>query len=242
MMGSAAVAAGSAPPASPPAAQPGGATQSLAAVARRAEQAVRDALPVAPVDAANAPRHRIVAREPDPRLRLPACPGRLEAVLPMAAQGLRARTVVQVSCAAPQARWTVLVPVALETEATVLVAARRLLRGQRPGAGDLQVVSRTLPGIASLYISNLNEIRAQHLLRPLDAGQPLTRDALAADPVIRRGEAVTLLADVGGIEVRMPGRALADAGPGEILRAQNVNSLKIVEGRADEEGRVRVDR
>ena len=99
-----------------------------------------------------------------------------------------------------------------------------------------------MPGISTLYISNLTEIRAQHLIRPLDAGQPLTRDALAADPVVRRGEAVTLVSDVVGVEVRMPGRALADAQPGQLVRVQNVNSLKIVEGRADDEGVVRVDR
>jgi flagella basal body P-ring formation protein FlgA len=99
-----------------------------------------------------------------------------------------------------------------------------------------------LPGISTLYISNLNEIRDQHLIRPLGPGQPLTRDALAADPVVRRGESVTLLADVAGVEVRMPGRALADAQPGEPVRVQNVNSLKVVEGRADDQGVVRVDR
>jgi flagella basal body P-ring formation protein FlgA len=220
-------------------------------VARRAEEAVRTALPAAPAasgeqaaapDGPSLPRHRITAREPDARLRLPECPGRLTAVVPVATGGLRPRTLVQVGCGAPQARWTVLVPVTLETDTIVLVTTRRLARGDRPGPGDLATSTRTLPGISSLYVSNLNEIRSQHLTRPLEAGQPLTHDVLAADPVVRRGEAVTLVADLAGVEVRMPGRALADAGPGEIVRAQNVNSLKIVEGRADDSGRVRVDR
>ncbi len=222
--------------------------QSLAAIARRAEDAVRAALPHSPptgpsaAPAAPTASHRITAREPDPRLRLPACPSSLEATLPVSVGGLRARTVVQVACKAPSSRWTVLVPVALETDSPVLVAARGLSRGQVPRPGDVQVMTRTLPGISTLYISNLNEIHAQHLIRPVEAGQPLTRDALAADPVVRRGEAVTLIADLGGVEVRMPGRALADAQPGQPVRVQNVNSLKIVEGRADDEGMVRVDR
>lgn len=229
--------------------------QSLQAVAMRAEEAVRASLPTAPAaptagtdertatsDGASWPRHRITARVPDPRLRLPDCPGQLEALVPATGGGLRPRTIVQVGCSAAQARWTVLVPVTVETDARVLVANRRLSRGERPGPADVTEMARTLPGISNLYISNLNEIRAQHLIRPLDAGQPLTRDALAADPVVRRGEAVTLVADLAGVEVRMPGRALADARRGEIVRAQNVNSLKIVEGRADDSGRVLVDR
>lgn len=230
-------------PAAPPAR-----FQSLEAVARRAEDAVREALPALPQAGPSAPaampqaRHRISAREPDPRLRLAACPTPLDATLPVSVTGLRARTIVQVGCKSATSRWTLLVPVALQTDATVLVAARSLSRGQVPQAGDVQVTQRTLPGISSLYINNLDEIRGQHLIRPLDAGQPLTRDALAADPVVRRGEAVTLVADVVGVEVRMPGRALADARPGQPVRVQNVNSLKIVEGRADDKGVVRVDR
>jgi flagellar basal body P-ring formation protein FlgA len=230
------------------AAAPAARFQSLEALARRAEEALRDALPTQPLSATVAPAtlpqatHRIAARVPDPRLRLAACPTPLDATLPVSVGGLRARTIVQVSCKSPSSRWTVLVPVVLQTEATVLVATRSLSRGQAPQAGDVQITQRTLPGISSFYISNLNEIRNQHLIRPLAAGQPLTRDALATDPVVRRGEAVTLVADVVGVEVRMPGRALADARPGQPVRVQNVNSLKIVEGRADDQGVVRVDR
>jgi len=226
-----------------PVAADSGPTQSLVEVARRAEAAIREALPKpVPGVTAGEPRHRIAARPPDPRLRLPACPGVLEATVPVSAGGLRARTTVQVICPAPTTRWTVLVPVSLETEAEVLIAARPLARGLTPGPTDVQATRRTLPGISSLYISNLTEIRTQHLVRPVEAGQPLTRDALAADPVVRRGEDVTLVANLSGLEVRVPGRALGDARPGERVRVQNVSSLKVIEGRADDTGRVRVDR
>jgi flagella basal body P-ring formation protein FlgA len=136
----------------------------------------------------------------------------------------------------------VLVPVALETEVDVLITTRSLARGVAPGAADVQMTRRTLPGISTVYISNLNEIRAHHLIRPLGAGQPLTRDSLAPDPVVKRGEAVTLVADMDGVAVRVPGRALADAMAGGLVRVQNANSLKIIEGRADDMGVVRVDR
>lgn len=52
---------------------------------------------------------------------------------------------------------------------------------------------------------------------------------------------MTLVAMHGGLEIRATGRALADAALGAPIRVQNVNSLKIVEGRADSSGRVRVD-
>jgi len=143
---------------------------------------------------------------------------------------------------AASGRWTVLVPVSVDTEADVLVATHALSRGQVPRASDFQAVRQVLPGISAAYISNIEQIRGHHLARPLAAGQPLARDALAADPVVRRGEAVTLVANQNGMEVRVPGRALADARAGELVRVQNVNSLKVIEGRADDTGMVRVDR
>jgi flagella basal body P-ring formation protein FlgA len=80
-----------------------------------------------------------------------------------------------------------------------------------------------------------------HLIRPLAAATPLLRAQLAPDPIVQKGEAVTLVARQGGMEIRAPGRALADAAPGGRLRVQNVNSLKVVEGRADSSGVVTVD-
>jgi len=44
----------------------------------------------------------------------------------------------------------------------------------------------------------------------------------------------------GGIEVRAPGRALADAAASQRLRVQNLASLKIVEGVAETDSVVRV--
>jgi flagella basal body P-ring formation protein FlgA len=51
---------------------------------------------------------------------------------------------------------------------------------------------------------------------------------------------VTLASGTGGIEVRAPGRALADASANQRLRVQNLDSLKVVEGVAESTGVVRV--
>lgn len=221
---------------------PPGAVQALGAIARRAEAAVQAVIPLPPGDQEPAALHRVAAREPDARLRLPACGAALEAAIPLAAGGLRPRTLVQVRCTAATGHWAVLVPVTIETETLVLEATRNIRRGQRPGSGDVRSVMRVIPGISNTYVTNLAQIADQHVIRPVAAGQPLTRDALRADPVVRRGESVTLVADIDGVEVRVPGRALADAQPGETVRAQNASSLKIIEGRADDRGRVRVRR
>ena len=214
--------------------------QPLAAIARRAELAVRGSLPQASELQERAATVRIEARQPDSRLRLAACAEPLEAQLPAVRSGNGARTVVTVRCPGPS-RWSVLVPVAVESTVRVWTTTRALPRGARPGVGDAIQTTQTIHGFSNSYIVNLEEIEGFHLARPLPAGTPLERGVLAADPVVRRGESVTLFATQGGLEIRAPGRALTDAAPGERVRVQNVNSLKIVEGRADNSGRVRVD-
>jgi flagella basal body P-ring formation protein FlgA len=44
----------------------------------------------------------------------------------------------------------------------------------------------------------------------------------------------------GGIEVRAPGRALADASASQRVRVQNLASLKVIEGVAESDAVVRV--
>jgi flagella basal body P-ring formation protein FlgA len=48
------------------------------------------------------------------------------------------------------------------------------------------------------------------------------------------------MTSAGGLEVRAPGRALADASANQRLRVQNSGSLKIVEGVAETDTVVRV--
>lgn len=219
--------------------------QSLEAIQRRAEAAVREALPRqrdsatrAEGTAPGASRIRIAARSLDPRLRLARCGEPLAADPPVG--GFNARPVVAVRCPGP-VRWSTWVPVTLESEATVQTASRTLSRGARPSPSDLTPVKLVFPGLSDDYVTSLDQIEGMHLSRPVAAGAPLLRAQFEPDPIVQKGEAVTLVARQGGMEIRAPGLALADAAPGGRLRVQNVNSLKIVEGRADSSGMVSVD-
>lgn len=215
-------------------------TQSLEAIARKAEATMRAALPSPAGPAAASPVTRVAARTPDPRLRLAPCDGELGGALPGGVAGSRGRGIVQVSCPGP-VRWSVLVPVTVETEIDALVTRRSLPRGVVPAAEDLEPRRLVLAGSADSYVTNLDQVSGFQLARPLASGSPLTREVLAAGPVVRRGESVTLVTMLGGLQVRAPGLALQDARPGERVRAQNVNSLKVVEGRADKQGMIEVD-
>jgi flagella basal body P-ring formation protein FlgA len=74
----------------------------------------------------------------------------------------------------------------------------------------------------------------------LPAGTVLVADMLAPDPMVVRGQEVTLIAALGALEVRAPGRVLGDAAAASRVQVQNLSSLKIVEGTVESADTVRV--
>ncbi|MDB6091642.1 MAG: hypothetical protein JWN85_4426 [Gammaproteobacteria bacterium] len=139
---------------------------------------------------------------------------------------------VGVSC--PQgATWTVYVPVTIESEIMVLVLRVPAPRGTHLKPSDVATEKRRVSGLAVGFVTDLDALARNTLIRPLPAGAVLTTDALLADFIVKRGEAVTLLASVSGIEVRAPGRALSDGRDGARIKVQNLGSLKVVEGVVD---------
>lgn len=212
-------------------AQNAAALQPLETIRSAAERALRAELP----DVAGVELH---AAALDARLRLPACGARLTTHA-AAPRGSQSRVLVRVGCASG-ATWSVNVPVEVRREIFVFVLRRSLGRGEAVLATDFSAQKRVIPGLASPFVMRLEDLTGRHTRRPLSEGTALTADALAPALLIHRGQSVTLAASAGGIEVRAPGRALADATANQRLRVQNLESLKVVEGVAESTGVVRV--
>jgi flagella basal body P-ring formation protein FlgA len=71
--------------------------------------------------------------------------------------------------------------------------------------------------------------------RPISGGAIITNQQLVASKAVQRGQAVTLIADTGGMQVRMAGRALTDGLMNQRVKVQNLSSGKVVEGIARSE-------
>lgn len=180
----------------------------------------------------------VTAGHLDSRLRLARCTGTLVASRPPGSI-LAARTTVGVSC--PQGTpWTVYVPVLLESEGPVLVTKRTVSRGSAVGQADAETQVLRVPGLATHYVATVEDLAGRHAKRALPPGTVLGNDELAVDVLVKKGQQVTLLAAVGGIEVRANGRALADGGNADRIRVQNLNSSRIVEGRVESADIVRI--
>jgi flagella basal body P-ring formation protein FlgA len=94
----------------------------------------------------------------------------------------------------------------------------------------VETQTRVIQGTGDSYLTDVTQLAGYTLKRPLGAGAALTADTMAADLVVKRGQQVTLLASVGGLEVRAMGLALNDAPAGGRAKVQNISSRRIVEG------------
>jgi flagella basal body P-ring formation protein FlgA len=174
----------------------------------------------------------------DARLALAGCAGELTPFLPSGAS-VRARTTVGVRC--PDAGgWSIFVPVAVESTTQLAVARRALARGEMPAPTDLDLVSRTVPGLPAQFLAQPADTGGRRLRRPIAAGDPIPIEALAAPVLVERGQQVTLLAAAAGIAVRANAVALDDGGFGDRVRVRNTVSGRILEGSVESRGTVSV--
>jgi flagella basal body P-ring formation protein FlgA len=185
----------------------------------------------------SAARPHVTAGALDSRLQLRRCAGKLEAVMPAGAQ-VTNRMTMGLRCNSPA--WTVYVPMTVETDLSVLVMRQAAARNAILTAADVELQQRRVPGVATGYLTSADQLAGRHLKVPVSPGTALSAELLAADILIKRGQRVTLIAAVGGLEVRAQGEAMADATASGRVRVLNLSSRKIVEGQAESTDRVRV--
>ncbi len=170
----------------------------------------------------------------DAGLRLPACP------VPLQARAT-ANTTVEVGC--PQSGgWRLFVPVKVRREQPVLVLNRGVAAGETLAAADIGQVKRDTARIAGAVLTTPEAAVGQVARRSLAAGSLLSANDLVAPRVVRRGDSVALVARRGGVEVRMAGRALGEAGQGERVSVENLSSRRVMQGVALPGGDVLVSR
>lgn len=170
----------------------------------------------------------------DANLRLPACAQPLQAKA-------TANTTVEVAC--PQAGgWRLFVPVKVRREQQVLVLNRGVAAGEVLAAADISSVKRDTARLAGAVLLKPEAAVGRVARRALSAGSLLSATDLVAPRTVRRGDNVALVSRRGGVEVRMAGRALGDAGEGERVSVENLSSRRVMQGTATPGGDVLVSR
>jgi flagella basal body P-ring formation protein FlgA len=76
--------------------------------------------------------------------------------------------------------------------------------------------------------------------RALPQGAVLRAAMLEAAPLVRRGQQVTIQAEITGLSVKSAGEALADGSQGELVRVRNLLTNKVITAIVMAPGEVRV--
>jgi len=178
-------------------------------------------------------RQRFVVGPIDQRLQLERCGSPLKAVVGPG-QHMHDRVMVELRCpGAPP--WHVYVPVRIVGTSTVTIAARAIVVGTVLTDKDLRSEQRDVSELPPGYLDDPTVAVGLTASRPISSGAVITNQYLLAAKAVQRGQTVTLVADAGGMSVRMAGRALSDGLVNQRVKVENLSSGKIVEGIARSE-------
>jgi len=168
----------------------------------------------------------------DPALRLPRCGAALVA-------RIQASNSVEVGC--PDG-WRLFVPVRVRRSQTVLVLSRGIAPGETITADAFIPETRDASRIVGAAVADPAQAVGRVARRTLSAGAVLSATDLVAQRLIRRGDNVALVSRRGGVEVRVVGKALGDAGENERVTVENLSSRRVVQGVVGPGGDVWVSR
>ncbi len=160
----------------------------------------------------------------DPRLRLNKCQQSLT-VTPLSQRFNSGNMTVIVKCEASKP-WTVYIPIKVKTYITIAVANRPLSRHTPINATDITFEKRETSRLSSSYFESADNLVGRSPKRSLTKGSVISPRDLAIKKVINKGSRISIVAETGGITVRMPGLALSDAGKGDQIQVQNLSSKR----------------
>lgn len=204
--------------------------------------AIRDAVQafmenhVATLQSSGASRVEFTITALDNRLAFPDCPAPLQ-IDQEGQPGNSSRLMLKVGCN-QGAIWSIYVPVALNTYRNVVVASQPLQRGSTLTASQLQLKEIDVAQLHSQYFTTLEAVAGKQVRRPVRDGAVISADAIEEPIAIRRGDNITIIANSGGLTVKMQGTALGDGRIGEQISVRNQSSERVIKAIVQGKGEV----
>jgi flagellar basal body P-ring formation protein FlgA len=178
-------------------------------------------------------RQRFLIGPIEPGLELVRCREPVKAAL-ASTHHMQDRATIELRC--PNTKpWHLYVQVRIIGTSAAVVAAHAIVVGSVLKATDLRLEQHDISELPPGFLDDPAIAVGLTASRPISGGAFLTNQQLVAAKAVQRGQSVTLIADLGGMSVRMAGKALSDGLINQRVRVQNVSSGKIVEGIARSE-------
>ena len=134
------------------------------------------------------------------------------------------------------------IPVRIEVEAlTGMVATLHQIEyGAIITAADLTLQKREITQNSHLAARTINEVIGKKARTTLRANQPIRTDQLEKIPLIKSGQMVTIIAENGVMKISVNGMAHSSGAEGDIIKVQNLTSLKEIPARVLDASTVQV--
>lgn len=95
---------------------------------------------------------------------------------------------------------------------------------------DMLEVKRTdVAGHIGLWWEKVSDLAGMQVTRPMHKGDAVYSVSVKQPPMIKRGDIITIIAQVGPISVRAEGKALKSGGRGDRLLVQNLRSKQMLQ-------------
>jgi flagellar basal body P-ring formation protein FlgA len=177
-------------------------------------------------------RQRLLVGPIQPHLQLARC-GSVKSSIALGPRN-PARVLIELRCEGGTP-WHLYVPVKVIGTSPAVLAVHAIVMGTVLTAKDVTVEQRDVLALPPGYLDDPSIAVGMTAARAISGGAVLTNQQLLGARAVQRGQTVTLVADAGGISVRMPGRVLTDGLVNQRVRVENLSSGKIVEGIARSE-------
>ena len=174
----------------------------------------------------------------DPRLRLSNCSVPLELKTHSKSRE-GSRISVQVNCL-DENKWSIYVPVSIEKYSNVLISKSHLRKGRTLTPNDIAWTERKLSTLPGGYFIQAKDVIGMFARRNIRNGTVIAPKHLRPPFTVHKGESVTIRAVIGGVEVKMNGKAMSDGSTGDIIKVTNRSSNRTVEAEVIRPGVVQV--
>ncbi len=122
----------------------------------------------------------------------------------------------------------------------VVVVSRTVRRGTSLTPDMVELVERDITSLKHGYFAAYEDLADLQVSRPIGAGDIVSRSHVKPIPLVHRGDEIVMTIVSRNMQLATFGLALQDGGAGERIRVKNRESGKIVYGRVDEDGTVRI--
>ena len=162
----------------------------------------------------------------DNRLRLSRCDQNVGLILKDTTNS-GGNVNVEVNCKGASS-WTILVPALARVYRSVAVAGRNLQRGELIDEDDLATEVIDVSDFRMGFSLTSDTIIGKEVKYTVNKGETFRNSALDAPMVIKRGDTVSMEANIGGISVKTSGTAVSDGRVGQQIRVKNNQSSRVI--------------